>query len=235
MKLRIATVSATLALAATATQATLSPYSNDGVALVYSSVSDVTWTRDANLFRTLAAADSALVANIIELTPTYNDDHFGVVTLSAAQFNPSAGWMSWWGARAFANYLNHMGYAGSTQWALPTVAGNEMQELFYAELGGTAGQPRPDTDFFVNEPEWTHWLHDQVTGAPQYAWNFGYYGSQPVEYKYQSYAAWFITPGMVAAVPETASSSLLLAGLGTLGLLAWRRQRTVRTGAPLAA
>lgn len=222
-------LAAGLALGAAAfdARATLSPYSVGGVGLVYSSVSDVTWTQDANLFKTLAAADSGLVGRIVALTPTYADAHFGLVTLNTGtdHFMPGAGWMSWWGAQAFVNYLNDVGYGGSRQWTLPTVAGNEMAELVFGELGGSPGSARPDTAFFVNEPEYTHWLQEQTAGAPQYAWNFGYFGGQQVEYKFQSYAAWVVTPGQVAAVPEATTGAMLLAGLGALGWLARRRRR----------
>lgn len=223
-------LAASLLLGATAfqAQATLSPYTANGVELVYSSLGGVSWTKDANLFKTLAAADSALVDRIVALTPTYQDDHFGLVTLntSADHFRPSAGWMSWWGAQAFVNYLNDQGYGGSRQWTLPTVAGNEMAELVFGELGGSPGNARPNTAFFDNEPEYTHWLQEQAAGAPQYAWNFGYYGGQQAEYKWQSYAAWVMTPGQVAAVPESTTGAMLLAGLGALGWLTRRaRQR----------
>lgn len=222
--LRLAGAAAGLALGAWPVQAALQPYSVNGVDLVYSSVSEVSWTRDANLFRTLAAADAGLVNRIIALTPTFADPHFGTVRLSATDFQPGAGWMSWWGARAFTDYLNHVGYGGSTQWSLPTRAGNEMTELFRDELGGRVGTPRPDSAFFDNEPTYTHWLHDEHPTSPQYAWNFGYLGSEQVEYKFQNYAAWVMSPGTVAPVPEVPRAALLLAGLGALGMLARRRR-----------
>lgn len=225
MKLRSASLISTLAVAAVSAEAALSPYTANGIDLVYSSVSGATWTRDANLFNTLADADSSLVSQIIALTPTLADDHFGLVSLSAADFTPSTGWMTWWGAKAFTNYLNHVAYGGSTAWTLPTTAGNEMSELFFDELGGSIGLPRPSSPSFTHVPAYTNWLQEQHPSSAQYAWNFGNFGTQQVEYKYQHYAALVISPGLVAAVPEASAWASLLAGLGVLGLRARRTRR----------
>lgn len=48
------------------------------------------------------------------------------------------GYVSWWGAVAFINYLNSIDYGGSNQWMLPTsndAADNSSQfgQLFYDE------------------------------------------------------------------------------------------------------
>ena len=133
----------------------------DNAGLVYSSVSNITWTQDANLFKTLYDADNALVSQIAAVTPSYNDPGFGFQAIDADDLNTDNVRMTWWGAKAFANYLNDINYGGSNHWRLPNSnfylgynafnAGNELGQLFYSELNGTAFTAIPDTHSFVNE------------------------------------------------------------------------------------
>lgn len=134
---------------------------SDGTALVYSSVSDVTWTKDGNLLRTLMASSSDIDGNgtldiidaiiaesplIINTPSIYSPS--GIYSMSRLEFS-NDGRTSWFGALAFVNYLNSINYAGSNQWYLPTVdntnrgfntstngtfKGDELVELYYQEL-----------------------------------------------------------------------------------------------------
>jgi hypothetical protein len=95
-----------------------------GVGLVYSSVSDVTWTQDANLFKTLYDVDNNLVSQIAIVSPSYNDPSWGLQVIDANDFDTSNGRMTWWGGIAFTKYLNMVNYGGSNQWRLPSVRNN---------------------------------------------------------------------------------------------------------------
>lgn len=226
--------------------AELTSYNSNGVELVYSSISDVTWTNDANLFKTLYDADNTLISKIAAVTPTYNDEFWGVQTLGIHHFNTTGGQVTWWGALAFVNYLNSINYGGSDQWRLPTVenkvlgyntstngifSGDELPELFYQELGGIEGNT-----IFIHYSEkfenvasgiyhsGTAPVNYDYAGSG-YAWNFhitsGYQGGG---YKDSAYFAWAVTSGQVAAVPEANTLAMLLAGLGVLGAVMRRRR-----------
>lgn len=150
--------------------AALKSYTSDGKDLVYSSISDVTWTKDANLLGSMIAANGydAVVNAIIQVTPRVAslpnyDAPTGLYTLSQSDFVD--GYVSWYGAVAFANYLNSIQYGGSNRWQLPSALipnnsgcitdtsstacvydaiyqgngvtpGNELAELYFHELGG---------------------------------------------------------------------------------------------------
>lgn len=140
-----------------------------GVSLVYSNLSDITWTQDGNLLGTLETTYgySPTVNAIIAASPTIYDttnpydtpSMSGYHTVTSADFS-SDGFTSWFGAQAFVTYLNSINYGGSNQWRLPTVidtgnpgcdypiecgfnvdtAASELAMLYYDELGKTAGQ-----------------------------------------------------------------------------------------------
>lgn len=150
-------VASGILLAATQAQAALTGYTSNGVDVVYSSVSDVTWTKDANLLGTLFATQgfSTVVNNILAVSPTISNtpngySPTGTYTLNSVDFR-SDGRTSRFGAKAFINYLNSTNYGGSTQWCLQTIAiqtrdtfynivgngsiaGDEYSELYYQEL-----------------------------------------------------------------------------------------------------
>lgn len=220
--------------------ATLTSYNREGVDLVYSSVSDVTWTKDANLFKTLYDADNGLISKIAAVTPSFNDATLGLQTIGESQFNISNGRVNWWGALAFVNYLNHIQYAGSDQWRLPavakaevsynpsavngTAAGGELPELFYQELGGTAFHAMPDSVSFGQVRTDYFWSGIEYASSPRLAWNFDTYtGGQYYGNKYLQFSAWVVSPGLVAAVPEADNSAMLLAGLGMMAVVLRRR------------
>lgn len=177
-------ITSALLLASLDAHAELTSYGSEGVDLVYSSISHVTWTKDANLFQSLYDADNDLVSKIAAVTPSYNDSYWGLQTISDTVVsnndiddfstnNGIARVTTWWGAQAFVNYLSSISYGGSNQWRLPTVAntslgyspptngaaaGNELAELFYGELAGKKDSPLPNTDTFTNE---THVVFDK--------------------------------------------------------------------------
>jgi hypothetical protein len=221
------------AAAFNANAALTGPYLGAGnVGLVYSSVSNVTWTQDANLFKTLYDADNTLVSQIAAVTPTYNDSYWGLQTIDASDFNTSDGQMTWLGGLAFASYLNSISYGGSNQWRLPTsngifgydgTAGNELGQLFYSELGGTAGNSIPNTATFNNEQAAVYWSGTEYAPPPLYAWYFltsG--GTQHLSAKLYHYYAWAVSPGQVPAVPVP--GAVWLMGSGLLGLLSLKRR-----------
>lgn len=226
--------------------AALTSYTNEGVDLVYSSVSDVTWTKDANLFKTMYDADPNLISKIAAVTSTYNDPYWGLQTISAAYvgFSDDAdffinGKVTWWGALAFVNYLNSINYSGSSKWRLPTISsfigdflppsnggvlGDEFSELFYYELGGKAGAVFPNTATFDNE-NYAYWTGTEYDAANWYA---SYFISdtpnhRSFDYKNYWYFAWAVSPGMVSSIPEADTSAMLLAGLGIMGAVLRRR------------
>jgi plastocyanin len=137
-----------------------------GGLLVNDTDHNITWTANANLFQTQAAQSgdaAAFVATIISdwgepfVSPNFNN---GVsYSLTAADFDPSSGGMSWFGAVAWINYLNVTNYQGYSDWRFPNIGGagsepgicgggcypsnsgqpissSEWWELFFTELGG---------------------------------------------------------------------------------------------------
>jgi hypothetical protein len=210
-------------------EASLTSYTGAGGAgLVYSSVSNVTWTQDANLFKTLYNANNNLVNLITAITPSYNDPYFGTQVIGDGgaidDFDTATGRLSWWGGIAFTNYLNSINYAGSNQWRLPTsnaisgyngTAGNELGQLFYSELSGTADNNIPDTASFINEQAYAYWSGTEYASIPDYAWSFDTSnGSQGNGSKYRQAYAWAVSPGQVtAAVAEPGVIWLLGAAL----------------------
>ena len=138
--------------------ASLTSYTGAGGAgLVYSSVSNVTWTQDANLLGTLETTlgYSNAINAIIAASPTINGTanyydtpaFSGHHSVTASDF-AAGGLTSWFGAQAFVGYLNSISYGGSNQWRLPTAASitqhgfnvtdGELGQLYYSELNKLA-------------------------------------------------------------------------------------------------
>ncbi len=219
-------------------EASLTSYTGvGGVGLVYSSVSNVTWTQDANLFKTLYDANNNLINLITAVTPSYNDpSYLGAQAIGDGgaidDFDTSTGRLSWWGAKAFTNYLNNINYAGSNQWRLPSSnaiigynqTGSQFGQLFYTELGGTAGNKIPYTANFTNEQASVYWLAQEYAAYPDLAWGFstdnGIQGI--INNKSNQYYAWAVSPGQVSAVPVP--GAIWLMGTGLLGLLGLKRR-----------
>ena len=139
-------------------EASLTPYTSAGNSLVYDNVTNISWTGDANLLSTMAAANPNLINTIISTVGSINDtpnDYdtpawSGHHTLTpGGDFGPTLadpqgfGLVDWFGAQAFVSYLNSINYAGSKQWTLPTVSASsptgynhsgQLGELYYSEL-----------------------------------------------------------------------------------------------------
>jgi hypothetical protein len=121
-----AILATSIALTSFQAQATLTSYNSNGVDLVYSSISGVTWTKDANLLGSMIAANGydAVVNAIISITPTVTSlpspmyAPTGHYTLSQSDFDGDM--VTWYGAVAFVNYLNSIKFGGSIDWKLPT-------------------------------------------------------------------------------------------------------------------
>lgn len=218
----------------------LTPYSSAGQSLVYSSVSDITWTGDANLLGTLEADNPNLIDTIISTigsindTPNYFDTPFysGHHLLSTADFGAN-GLVNWFGAQAYVSYLNTINYAGSNQWALPSAGaspqrgynqtGTQFGQLFYDELGGTAYNNIPNTANFTNEQAYAYWPGTEYAFNSGVAWLFLTYGGyQDYDFKDIQLYAWAVSPGQVSAVPVP--GAVWLFGTGLLGLLGLKRR-----------
>lgn len=214
-------------------EAALTPYTSAGENLVYSSVSNLTWTQDANLFKTLYDADNTLVNQIASITPSYNDPVFGVQTIDKSDFDSRTGGMTWFGGIAFINYLNSINYGGSNQWRLPSAGsspakvgynqGSELSQLFYSELGGTTDSAIPNTPTFNNEQTIPYWSGTEYAPSPYFAWILvSSSGNEKDGYKANYYLSWAVTPGQVTVVPVP--GAIWMFGTGLLGLVGLKRR-----------
>ncbi len=229
-------LSASIALISFNAQATLTSYNPNGVDLVYSSVSNVTWTKDGNLLGTMFASQgfSTVVNNILSVSP---------YPLNSNAFS-DGGYATWSGAMAFINYLNITNYGGSSQWRLPTfsdigapgvqygfngtdgglntytngtVSGNEFAELYYQELGSkgtkdTHGTYQPDygikdyNNKFNNEVSSYYWSDAPLT-------DYKYYFNTSTGYQgYSMYSSnlfsvWAVSPGQISAITTGPSTN----------------------------
>jgi hypothetical protein len=232
-------------------QATLTRYTANDMGVVYSSVSDVTWTKDGNLLGSMFTTQGfdTVVDAIIAASPTItntpsNINLSGIYTISSTDFMAD-GRTSWFGAMAFINYLNNIEYAGSDQWRLPTIVnftigyntpsngsttGSEYSELFYQELGSGAALPINLTPTFINEQVGYYWSGTEYANDSNISWFYNMHGGrQTATYKYFYLYAWAVSPGKFAwgepiAVPEPERVALLIPGLGLIGIVLRRRR-----------
>jgi hypothetical protein len=95
-------------------------------------------------------------------------------------------------------------------------------ELFYNELGGTAGSSIPSGPF-SNVQSYVYWSGTEYASSPGGAWYFGTDGGyQGSDDKYNQFYAWAVSPGQVNAVPVP--GAVWLFGTGMLGLLGLKRR-----------
>lgn len=242
----ILATSIVISLTITVAQASLTAETSGGQSVVYDDVTNITWTGDANLLGTLenSLGYDTVVNAIIAASPVIDDtpnaydtpvgSYSGHHSVSVADFF-AGGKVSWFGALAFANYLNSTHYAGSSQWALPSPGVNpgegynktssQFGELFYNELGGTAGNSMPNTSYFTNEQVYQYWLSTDYASFPDDAWSFETdNGSQEGVFSFKPYYyyAWAISPGNIATVPVP--STVWLFGSGLIGLAGLKRR-----------
>lgn len=180
---------------------------SNGTELVYSSVSDVTWTKDGNLLGTWIASSTDNngngVADIIDSIIAYSPfiinspslySPTGIYELSKYDFGTD-GTTTWFGGLAFVNYLNSISYAGVNEWYLPgvynlnrgystntngTFRGDEFVELYYQEL---AGKPEYVYDNFNAYYQPDHGPKENINTFTNlqyyYYWNGTEYASDP--------------------------------------------------------
>lgn len=244
-----AIISIILSLFCINVHASLTSYTSNGEELVYSSVSNVTWTKNGNMLGNLFASqgfnnvvDAIITASpiIINMPNTFSPT--GAYVLTAADFS-SDGRTSWFGAMAFVKYINTKIYGGSNEWYLPTVAntlvgyntntngnikGDELVELFYNELNGSAYNVIPETSTFDNEQGDFYWSSSEYVPFPKDAWNFSTLTGWQDTYgnKLTMLYAWAVSPGLikVSQVPEPKVSGMLLIGLCLVGVTLHRKR-----------
>lgn len=156
----------------------------------------------------------------------FYDTELDITWLRDANVN---GAMNWWNAVAWADGYSFGGYS---DWRLPSsdtcsgynCAGSEMGHLWYVELGNPAGGPMTNTGRFVNLLSSDYWSGTEYAPDTYHAWEFrtnfghqGWYGKPNAHY------AMAVRGGDVPAIPEPATTGLMLAGL--IALAAKRRRR----------
>jgi hypothetical protein len=155
-------------------------------------------------------ANPNVVTNIVDDIGT-----IGTHTLSTYDFG-IGGVVDWYAAKAFAAYLNILDYAGSNQWSLPVsnaVRGynqttDQQGELFYTELGGTAGNTIPSSSLFNNVQADEYWSGTAVTGDNLRAWGFNdSNGFQGCGNENNQFYAWAVSPGDIAGFMSNSNAS----------------------------
>jgi hypothetical protein len=227
-------------------QAALMAYTSDGKDLVLDG-QGLTWTADANLFKTQYDADNTVVTQIIAAVPTitHTPGFFpSPYNITASDFNTGNGRMSWFGAMAWAEWLGIIGYGGADDWRLWEAdppcgvafncTSNELGYLFYTEGGLSAGQsiladpPGILDDYFANMQSSLYWSGTQYAPDPVSAWLlYTDYGGQDFGFKASQLYGWAVRPGQVAAAPLPATGFLVALGLMALGASRQGRRATL--------
>lgn len=121
--------------------------------MVYDAAQELTWLQDANLFQTQSAGGTSVRDAIIS-----DIGSVGTYTLSGSDFDINDGHMTWWGAMAWAQWLDHGGWDDWRLWSVADLgndgcnfsydgtdcgynidtATSELGHLWYDTLGNTA-------------------------------------------------------------------------------------------------
>ena len=173
------------------------------------------------------------------------DDDLNITWLQDANYARTSGHdadgrMTWAQAMAWAANLV---YGGFDDWRLPTAlnqdgtgpcfglncANSEMGHLYYTELGNAAGAAVINAGPFINLQLDVYWSSTENAGDPDAAWDFffrdnGDGGLQGFTLKDGNLFAFAVRTGDVGAAAVSEPASLLLLGLGALGL-GWAHRR----------
>ena len=230
---------------------------------VYDTVNNVTWIQDGKLFASQAASyaggASAFVAAVIAASPggvIYDRPNSldsvpnsGAYTLSESDFVAAYSVMTWWGAKAWVNYLNLTNYAGSSRWALPTTVNSQsssgypngvgtnpsqnssqLAQLFYGGLGQESGVSilsanNGNVALFNAGNSYLYWSDTESSADLSRAWIYNsYQGAQfTLAKNFNYYSATTLSPGDIGAVPVPGAMWLL--GSGLMGLFGLRRRK----------
>ncbi len=221
--------------------------------MVYDDVNNLTWTADANLFKTQAASNANLVSQIIAAnngvihdTANTSDTpaNSGTYNLTIADFTTSNGQMTWWGAQAWANNLTLGDVKG---WSLPveptgTNTTSQMGDLFHTQLGAVLGSwndeesiTNPTTynanyNLFTNIKQSDHYWSSSEENVNAIGYDTSWI--DPGSYtKGNRFYAWAVHTGDVAAViapaavPLPGTVWLFLTGL--IGLPGLKRRKNI--------
>lgn len=234
-------------------QAALTNYTSGGNEVVYSSAGGISWTKDANLlgsmfnsqgFSTVVNAIIGTYSGSYALTARDFESDGAATWYGATAFVGYLNSVSYAGTNQWrlpaiidtgsigCNYSNNGTDCG---YNVDTSTG-EMAKLYYDELGGLAVNDKqgnyqpdadgiPDTAFFDNEMHDIYWSSLQ-SSFPGGAWIFATDdGVQMDGFSKSSHTyVWAVTSALAAPVPEVNSVTMLMAGLGLLGLMGRRKR-----------
>lgn len=128
-----------------------------GPDLIYDSDQNLTWTTNANLFKTQFDANNGVITQIIDAVGSV-EGHL----LSPADFDTTTGKMNWYAATAWASWLQ---YAGSSEWRLTSF-------FDIGDDGCNWGYSGTDCGFWV-APESSEfaYLHFSILGNESYQYS----------------------------------------------------------------
>jgi hypothetical protein len=214
------------ALACTTAQATLIDRSGG---MVYDTVLDLTWLKDANYGRTTGLLSSG-------------GSGWGQAIQWVADLN-YGGYTGWRLPKTLIPDASCSGYYGYPD-SGTGCKGSELGELFYTEGGLTAGQSiltsATLSSHFINLQS-VYWSNTEYAANPIYAWAFisigepglTASGTQAHTYKNNGFfSAWAVHPGDIGAATTNSSSvpepsTVMLIGLALAGLGAIRRRGSI--------